>query len=321
VARLETDLGERIRERGLPTAPASNRISNLLEDLSPDDIAEEPAGHIVRLAARAEYLEGALALVRDAVRDGLHADLKELGERLAASARQAEERLAALTQSPAPLRPTVPDEGESWDAVRKMVHLDFQYQAESPRRGFFDLIMHGRRPVVILTMILSLFGAAFGAGHGLMGKLAPLLLLIFLGSLLWGFLEFRHERHERIDRELRRMREMLGNGLRRLYDQVLREWQTRAARALRVAHKELDRQIEDRLRAHQAQWGRTAEQERREAQDRLKVLEQRQRDLAGLGQQIQRLRQSALEAGGVLERAAKERCQESGVRSQTGSAP
>jgi hypothetical protein len=304
--KLEVGLAERLRERLLPTSSRMNRIKNLMEDLSDEHMSEESSGPVVHLGVSGDFLGRARHLLQDVLREDLRADYRWLDTEVKALAGRAAARVGELMGQPAAARPELPAEETLWETLRKAIHIDVNYRAEAPRRGLLDLMGHGRRPVMILTMTLSLVGAAFGFGGGMHVFLAPLMLVVFLLALVWTFREFKHERHERIDRELHRLREVLGSQLKRLYEQVLQDWQGRALRHLRDLHRELAAHVEDPLRARAAELNRKNALERKEIQDKLKIIDGRLRELGGLGQQVQRVRQAALEARQVLERAARQ---------------
>jgi hypothetical protein len=301
ISRLETALGERLHSRTLPSSAHMNRINNLLEDLSAEDIVEDAGGRTTRLGVRAETLKRAVGLMRQLVDEDFHTDLKELQQKLQETAEAVNHRLAAVADQGQPRGIPAVEETALWNGLQQKVQLDFHYQSEAQRHGWLDLFMHGRRPVIMATMMISMFGAAFGIGSHLGLVLAPLLLVLFLGSLGWATYEFRQEHHERIDRELRRLREALGTELKRLYEQVQREWQGRLTRHLRQAYKNLSVHADDRLRGWEQEQTRAAEHERQELQEKQKTIELRIRELGAMQQQAQRAGQAAAEARQALE--------------------
>jgi len=82
--RIEAQLAECHRERLLPTSIANNKINNLLEDLTTDDIAKETLGRVVQLGVAPRVRQEARRLVSDIVRADLRADLERLNPELAA---------------------------------------------------------------------------------------------------------------------------------------------------------------------------------------------------------------------------------------------
>jgi hypothetical protein len=304
LGRLEAELGERLRVRGLPASPGVNRINNYLEDLSAADLAEESAGHTTQTGVRADFLKDAARLVRNIVHNDLKTDLDDLHQRLQAAIQAISARLAGITDRRERLELPALDEKTAGELLEKMIHLDFQYRSEAPRQGWLDRLMEVRRPVVIAGMTLSMFGAAFGIAGHLSLLLAPLLLLLFLGSLGWAWYRTPQERRERRERELSRLREALGTELKRLYERALREWQRRLTGHLRQVRHELCRQAEEHLRTWSQERSRANEREQKDIQEKQKLLDQRLRDLAALQQQVQRVRQATAEAKQALERAA-----------------
>ena len=133
---LEVELSERFRERTLPNALAINRITNLLEDLSAADFAEEPAGKVLRLKVAPEFSQQGLRLVQQTVQDEIHSDLDWLNGGV--SALQQTLQATVPTKEIAATSAQIVDETAAWNMLREMIHLDSRYHGELPRRTLFD---------------------------------------------------------------------------------------------------------------------------------------------------------------------------------------
>jgi hypothetical protein len=300
---LDIRLGEALRERTLPTSARANQIKNLVEDLTVDDLVEEEAAHAVRLRVGPVFLGRVAQAVRVWADEDVTGDLALISERLPVAAADVAATLASGELPPVQLRVPRADETADRDAIIRTVHLDFHQQAESPRRGFFDVIMHGRRPVLLITMALSLGGAAFGAATHLMVAFAPALVVVFGVGLVWSVGQLRRERQERVEAELLRIRLALEGELRRLYEQAVRDWQGQAVRRVREAHRDLARQLDEATRVAAAEAARQTAAERAEVQEKLRLADSRGRELSSLGSQVERLRQAAADVQAAADHA------------------
>ena len=296
---LETSLTERLRERTLPNAAPLNRLSNLMEDLSEEDFSEEAAGKVVRLRVSSDFLQRTLRLVQQQVHDDLRADVAWLDGQSLALAQSLNDCLAPLGEGFSLTRTGAWDETTLWKTLREQVHVDSRYHGEMPRRNWFDRLSEGRRPVFGIMMVVSMVGAAFGMRSGLTALLAPVMLVLFVIGTCWTFLSFREERRLILERELLRVRESFGQEVRRLYEVVAREWINLATKSARDLRKQWTREIDQLLRSLRIDQTSNAETRRKELQDKLKVIEQRQKELNGLLHQVQRLQQTNVELSRV----------------------
>src|SRR5205814_1965878 len=89
----------------------------------------------------------------------------------------------------------------------------------------------------------------------------------------------------------------------RLVERAFREWLTRAGQAVRDAGKLLFRDADARTRDRGEELARKAEQARREARERLRVVEARAAELRRLGQEVPRIAQVARDAARGLGRS------------------
>ena len=300
----EAGLAQRQRARVGPGSARLNRLNNHLEDLTGDAIAEQTAGHVIRLGLRIEPLTAALRLVREAAREDVDFDHAEVQEQLDEAIAAASDELKAATGEEERHAAPLLDKAATWSSLEKLIQLDFRSEGEALHRGWLDLISHGRRPVVVTGMVFSMLGAAFGVGGHYGPLLAVLLLVLFLGSLAWAWHEFRQERRAGVERELRRVREGLRRELGRVYEMVLREWQGCLIRHLRESNKAVIRQTDARLRAASAKQSRAIERENEDVQEKHRHIEQRLRDLGVSQQQLMRMRMTVEESTRALDDVA-----------------
>lgn len=307
---LDTEIIERIRARTVPQSGPTNRIKNLTEDLCESDFSEERSGKTIRLGVHPDFLARATRVVQEIARKDLGDDLIVIRDAMASLNKAIATSLDDVTGSSRLTSAAALDEDSIWNTLKELIVFESRYHGEMPVRTWMDRISQGRRPVFMIMMTASLVGAAFGQRGGITW-LAPMLLLLFVGGVVWTFRSFREEREQKLDKELLRLRDSLAQDIKRLYEQVLREWQTRFSKYLRDVQKEIGRHVEELLREHATQSTELGDREKKELQDKLKLIDRRQRDLANLGQQLQRVRQLASEATRTLHQAKDEAMRQS----------
>ena len=300
---FEVELSERARERSLPNALSINRITNLLEDLSVADFTEEPAGKVLRLKVGQDFVQQALRVVQQTIQDEVRADIDWLKERV--SALQVKLSAAFPAQKLGLTSAQFLDDASAWNMLREMIQLDSRYHGELPRRTLFDRLSQGRRPVFGIMMVVSLVGAAFGMRSGLAAGLAPAMLVLFVGGVCWTYFSFREEREQILERELLRVRESLSQEVKRLYESVSKQWLALLLKSLRDLRKQGTRDLDQSFRAQRIDQAKSSEVARKEIQEKLKVIDQRQREIQGVLQQTQRLRQSISETASQAKAARR----------------
>jgi hypothetical protein len=306
-ARIEAELIERHRERLLPTSTPNNKINNLLEDFTTDDLAKESLGRIVQLGVAPRVRREVRRLIGDIVRADLRADIERLNCEIDTMTGEAASKLEAAGGGPLDIRPEPLEESMAWKPIQESLQLDSRYRGELPQKGLrerlFEFVMHCRTPVFLMTIVVSpLYSFAPNLREPLL-KFSPIL---FLGGAFWAYRGLKEEEHKTAERELIRLRDTLRPEVRHLYKQALDDWSKRAGQHLdRVANR-LRQQVDEHLKARVSEIGRDSARERVEVQDKRNAVDNRLRDLGGLMQQVGRLRQATAEARQALERSARD---------------
>ncbi len=289
---LDSELRQRVQIRTIHASPAFNRLTSLLDDLNEGCLTEETSGRSVKLALRDESQRELLVAVQHQVR----ADLTEDHDWALAAAKQQFERQSALAalmpsdQFSQPLRRRSLE--ELADAVCRVVAFASRYHGELPRRTWFDRLVYGRRPVFAIMMVSSLAGTAWGTRSEFAAFLAPIMFALFLGGVTYTFRSFRQERIEFLARELMRLRETLTAELRRLYELAQAEWLNRMKSIWQETVSELDRAFEQQVTDSKRRQVEVRDLLQREQQAALRALDQRQRSLDDLRQELLRLRKN-----------------------------
>jgi hypothetical protein len=304
--RLRNELVEASRARLLASSASYNKINNFLEDLGEEALAREAGSNVVHLSISPTTLRKAERLIRGLVKADVEADLAPLVLALEILGGKLDTGLAPLgAQAAASALPRL-DAVAVAEAAAAAVHLDPKYRGELHEKNgmekVFELAMHARRPMFLLTMLAPL-GIPF-VSH--IREVAWLMMVILVGGGVLAWKSYRAEQHGQLEREVGRLREALGAEMKRVYEQALREWQNVALRHTEEVAKQAERAVEERLRSWTTDSAAKAARERVEVQDTLRLVENRLRELDALAQQVSRVRAGASEARFGLERATRD---------------
>lgn len=314
LGRLTQDLRDSGRRAGLRNSEIYQLSEELLGNLRGQDLAQEPAGKKIRLSLKPEVAEELKARFTEALKGQIEADAERI--RLAvARLDEAFDRAGAEMGVPERMRMGPPDVvDEIWTPIEEALHLQVRYRGEMRKRGFVQRLGEGRRLLFVVLMVLSLIGGFLGFNVRRMTGLAPVFLLVFLGAVGWTFYSWRKEDDINFDDELLRLRDVLSPELSRMLGDVLRERQARLQGVLEDVRRNALGGIDTLQRAAGAARLQRAEGDRRSARTRLKAVEDRLREVQGLGPALQR-------AVGGLERAAGEARRELGAPARAPSTP
>ena len=279
MSSVESELKETARDRSLPSSAISNRINNLMEDLSSTDIAEESAYRVTRLTVSSDFLLRAESVIRSALVTGLRSDLELISISTDELKTVLSRKMPGIDRSLESLSIPGINESQEIDRICELTRIDSRYHGELPQKNWMDRVSHGRRPVFVIMMTASLVGSAFGIGGGMMVWLLPLMLMMFVAGTIWTFRSFREERASRIDRELIRLRETIRSEMKRLYESVQKEWLNRAVAHLSMLRRCLIQPLDDILVQHQDEWRRRAQAVSQEMNQRRQSIERQIREL------------------------------------------
>lgn len=290
--RLMQSLREGNRRALLKSGEVAQVLEQLLASLQPADLDRETSSKTIRLSLKTEVLAEFCRRLSRALRQQLDEECVLIRDSLEETRRSAEALLAEAGAVNRSLALTQPDNRELWAPLVEMLDLDIKYRGEVPRRGLMQRLGEGRRIVFVAMMLLSLVGSFVGFNVRQAAWAGVAFLILFLGTVAFTYRSWRHEEEESFAKEIERVRENVAAEFNRVLNEILREKQNR----LQLALDEIKRQAVGRLDAalREAQLGKAqaTESERCDARARLKLIEQRLRELQGLGQHIGKLRQS-----------------------------
>ena len=290
LSKLTQALRERARKAGLKTGEMWMLIDGLLASIGQRDLEREVGHKTIRLTLRRQVVDELRGRLAKALRKQVAEDCILVRDALEVMRRDAELALTDMNASNRSLPVTPPDVNQAWAPIEEALHLDIRYRGEVPKRGFLQRLGEGRRVVFVVLMITSLFGSFLGFNIRQAGAIGVLFLLIFIGTVVYTHFSWKKEDEAGYEDELQKLRDTLTSDFGRLLSDALKERQTR----LQLYVDEVKRDLFLRLdRIHRdAQMARlsAAEAERQSAKAKLKLLEQRLRELQPLAQQISRAR-------------------------------
>lgn len=288
----EAELKDKSRNRSLPSSSVSNRIDNLMEDLSPADIAEESAYRVTRLTVGSAFLGRAESVMRSSLVTAMRNDVDLMRIATDELKRLLADKLQGNGVLPGSLQIPDVDESHEIERICELIRIDSRYHGELPQKNWMDRISHGRRPVFVIMMTASLVGSALGSRGGMMVWLLPLMLMMFVAGTIWTFRSFREERASRIERELIRLRDSIRSEMKRLYESLQKEWLHRAIEHLKVFRKCLVQPIDNILVQHQEELRRRAQSVSLEASQRRQSIEDQIRELEANALELTKLLQN-----------------------------
>ena len=186
---------------------------------------------------------------------------------------------------------TPPDNRSLWEPLAEMLDLDIKYRGEIPRRGFMQRLGEGRRVVFVALMALSLVGSFVGFNIRQAAWAGIVFLILFVGVVAYTFKSWQREEDETLSKEIERVRESVAAEFNRVLNEILREKQSRLQQTLDEIKREALTKLDSALREAQLSKAQATESERRDARSKLKLIDQRLKELNGLNQQITKLRQ------------------------------
>ena len=138
---------------------------------------------------------------------------------------------------------------------------------------------------------LSLVGSFVGFNIRQAAWAGIVFLILFVGVVAYTFKSWQREEDETLNKEIERVRESVAAEFNRVLNEILREKQSRLQQTLDEIKREALTKLDSALREAQLSKAQATESERRDARSKLKLIDQRLKELNGLNQQITKLRQ------------------------------
>lgn len=301
LARLTRAVEERGKRATLAEGSMSVVAKGLVDAIDDDQLERTAGTSSIKLTLDEEVRARSTAALRAALREHLREDLGLVRDGFTALRDRVGAELAQAAGTGAAVDLAAPGEREIWDGVSEVVDLEVRYKGELPKRGFMQRLSEGRRPMYVLMMVVSMFGAPFGLTRG------PGMAFAFMGLFAFGFFStyrsWKKQEAERLDKELERAREQLGSQIKRSVADALREESRRLSLAIGDCGRALTRQLDEVMRRAGEASGKARERELRELSKRAETLGKQLEEYAGIAE---RLEAERARTSGALEEKERE---------------
>jgi hypothetical protein len=289
LGRVLQTLRENARRSLMKSGGLGQALEALLASLQAADLERETAHKTIRLSLKPAVLAEFRKRLGKALRQQINEDCTLVRDSLDLLRQSSEQALAAAGATTRSLALAAPDNRALWDAVSDALQLEIKYRGELPRRGFWQRMAEGRRIVFVAMMLLSLTGSFLGFNIRQIGIFGILLLLLFLGGILYTYTSWRKEETESLDKEIDKVKESAQQEFSRALNDILRDHLAHLQQILDDLKKDGAARLDNALREAQHNKAQSVEMERREARDKLRMIEQRLKEMKPLGQEIGKL--------------------------------
>jgi hypothetical protein len=289
----ETSRRSLSREGKLATA-----VEDIVQSLTLADLVQTPGAKTVALALDDAFTTRAVRDLKHAFKEELRRDLVTLRDGLQIACGEAQKGLQETLGVSMPLDLQAPDERPIREALGDVVQVQLRYRGELPKRGFLQRLGEGRRMLFAVMMTASLFGGLLTRGRNVRSMLAPfglVFIVLFIIGVLRTYRSWGREDKERLAKEIEKVREQLQTEAMRLVRDGERERLSRLSEALEQVRRDAMRRVDDFGRQLTQQAAATQARERGAIKDRLRVVDQKTKELDGIRSSLQRAEQDATE--------------------------
>jgi transketolase len=121
------------------------------------------------------------------------------------------------------------------------------------------------------------------------------LFCVFVGSIIYSFVNWKKDDAERVSNELEKLRDGVVSEVKRLTAEWQMEMQAKVTEQLEKIKRLWTEELEAFSETHGKEKQRVAEAERQQIRDRLRLLEQKKRELAAVQASTHQVRQKTLQ--------------------------
>ncbi len=292
---LAQSLRETQRRSVTRSGPLGEVMSEVSRSVQERDLLREEAGKLVRLSLDPAFSDQARSRLAKAARRQLDEHCIVIRDSFELIRGRAETALAAGGARTLSVPLEMPDATALWEALRDSVQVSLRYRGEIPRRGFMQRLGAGRQMVFGVLMVLSLVGSFAGFNVRRMAFAGVFMLLLFIAAVVWTFHSWKAEDAAALTREMEKVREGVLADLERLGADVSRDMQARLLEFIEVAKREFGARLDAASKEWQSSAAAQLDGERKETRQRIKLIEQRDRELQTLAQQLGKARLQAMQ--------------------------
>jgi len=306
IAKLNKGLKENSRRSMLPNALLSKEIKKVLATLRSSDLTQEEAHSTIKLSVDSQYLHQISDTSRRLLKQLHKDDMVMIRDGLSAYQEKLELALEEASGAPVSIDLRPVDERDVWQVIKEMLNVEIRYRGEMKKRGFMQRLGEGRKVMFMALMSASIFGTIFGSQMRGAKSFGLLLVLLFIGVVVYSYFSWKKEDKDLVDKELDRVRDQLGSEVKRMLSDIQRESVSKVSEQLEEIKKETLRRIDNMAKDFESSKRQQSESGRNQAREKIKLLDQRVREIQSYGQQISRLQQNSAE----LERECRSALQE-----------
>jgi hypothetical protein len=291
LSRLLQTLRETSRRSQLKTGTLGEVLEHMLHSLQADDLEREIAQKNIKLSLKPDVLSTFRRRLAKTLQQQVNEDCILIRDSLEQLRQSTEQLLAETGATTRSLSLAAPDNCQLWEMLGETLQLEIRYKGELPRRGFWQRMAEGRRIVFIAMMLLSLVGGFAGFNVRQIGAFGFVFLALFIGGIIYTYSSWHKEEAEQLDKEIEKVRENLQTEFSRVLNDILRDKLARLQQLLDELKRDAQMQIDNALKEAQRNQALHSQNELRDAKIKLKVIEQRLKELRPLAQQINGLLQ------------------------------
>lgn len=286
--------GERLRTAG-KTNGLEGLVERFLGNLTEDDLHKEEGHTSIRLSVSDNFVRQLMDMLRKGLQQHFSTEAAGLRQQLDTLQAQVHNRASALAEGVA-VRLSAPalNDNQIWRSIEDQLNVRLRYRGEMPKRGFFDRLREGRQGAMSFMMMIGMIGMIFGSTalrqHPLVGLI---LFCVFVGSIIYSFANWKKDDAERIEKELEKLRDGVVSEVQRLTAELQREMQAKVADQLEQTKRVWTEELDALADTHGKDRQRQSEAERQQVRDRLRVLEQKKRELLAAQTTVRQIRQKA----------------------------
>ena len=289
IGHILQTLRENTRRSLLKSGDIGLALEQLLTSLQPADLERELGHKIIRLSLKAEVLKGFKSRLARVLRHQVDEDCILIRDSLDLLRQDAEKTLSVAGATTRSLSLVAPDNRQLWESLGDALQLDIRYRGELPRRGFFQRLAEGRRIVFVVMMLLSLVGGFAGFNVRQIGAFGFVFLFLFIGAVIYTYTSWHKEEGENLDKEIDKVRENMQTEFSRALNEILRDKQTRLQQLLDELKREGLSQLDNAMKEALRNQALNNQNDLRDAKSKLRVIDQRLKELKPTGQSISHL--------------------------------
>ena len=305
---LSNSLRENIRRSVTRTGTIGKSLRKIADLVKPIDLEHENTSKAVRLTLSPHAIDDVQKRYLKVLRQFMDEQCVIIRDSGNLFRTQTEESLRLAGSSTLSIPMESPDSGRIWDSLHEATLIEVKYQSEMPKRGFMQRLGQGRQMVFGILMVLSLVGNFIfpGSNFRRMAIVGLVLLFVFVGAVMWTFHSWKREDEEKISKEIEKVQEGVLTELEKLASEGGREIQVRLLEHLDQAKRDYLYRLENIMRELLTTISAEVQSQTSDTRNRIKLLQQRERDFLTVGQQVTKFRQQVESATSSSQLAIQE---------------